>query len=180
MRVVSSRATGGATSLKIRSIDGFKGDMPINGRVWRLWDRTSLEQRCKLSNKMQQFPFIDLFIDLVESALHVSGDKLERLQEHFFDCMYSFGTVRRAALSVQCDTVVSTFKKCPWRWASMSPETCRADSTRSIKISINENCCILLVAYINVRIEFREQLSHCHLLIRTESSVVMGFPWRKP
>jgi len=29
---------------------------------------------------MQQFPFIDLF----ESALHVSGDKLARLQEHFW------------------------------------------------------------------------------------------------
>ena len=34
-------------------------------------------------NKMQQFSFIDLFIDLFESALHVSGDKLAHLQEHF-------------------------------------------------------------------------------------------------
>ena len=32
---------------------------------------------------MQQFPFIDLFIDLFESALYVSGDKLAHLQEHF-------------------------------------------------------------------------------------------------
>jgi len=32
---------------------------------------------------MQQFSFIDLFIDLFESALHVSGDKLAHLQEHF-------------------------------------------------------------------------------------------------
>jgi len=32
---------------------------------------------------MQQIPFIDLFIDLFESALHVSGDKLAHLQEHF-------------------------------------------------------------------------------------------------
>jgi len=26
------------------------------------------------TNKMQQFSFIDLFIDLFESAVHVSGD----------------------------------------------------------------------------------------------------------
>ena len=32
---------------------------------------------------MQQFPLIDLFIDLFEFALHVSGDKLTHLQEHF-------------------------------------------------------------------------------------------------
>jgi len=33
---------------------------------------------------MQQFSFIDLYIDLFESALHVSGDKLTHLQEHFW------------------------------------------------------------------------------------------------
>ena len=32
---------------------------------------------------MQQLSFIDLFIDLFESALHVSGDKLAHHQEHF-------------------------------------------------------------------------------------------------
>ena len=32
---------------------------------------------------MQQFSFIDLFIDLFEPALHVSGDKLVHLQDHF-------------------------------------------------------------------------------------------------
>jgi len=31
---------------------------------------------------MQQFPFIDILIDLFESALHVSGDKLAHLQGH--------------------------------------------------------------------------------------------------
>ena len=39
-------------------------------------------------------------------------------------------------------------QKCSWRRASLSPETCTADSNRSIKRSINENCCALLVAYI--------------------------------
>jgi len=32
---------------------------------------------------MQQFSFIDLFTDLFESALRVSGDNLAHLQEHF-------------------------------------------------------------------------------------------------
>jgi len=32
---------------------------------------------------MQQFPLIDSFIDLFEFSLHVSGDKLAHLQEHF-------------------------------------------------------------------------------------------------
>jgi len=41
-------------------------------------------------------------------------------------------------------------QKCSCRWANLSPETCRADSNISIKRSINENCCILLVAYIVV------------------------------
>jgi len=53
---------------------------------------------------------------------------------------------RSAAISVDCTRAVYTVKKCSWRWASLSPETCRADSNRSI----NENCCILLVAYIVV------------------------------
>jgi len=43
-----------------------------------------------------------------------------------------------------------TVKRCSWRWASLSPETCTADANISIKRSINENCCILLVAYIAV------------------------------
>jgi len=32
---------------------------------------------------MQQFSFIHLYTDLFESALHVSGNKLAHLQEHF-------------------------------------------------------------------------------------------------
>jgi len=33
---------------------------------------------------MQQIPFIDIFIELFVSALHVSGDKLAHFQEHLF------------------------------------------------------------------------------------------------
>jgi len=35
------------------------------------------------TNKMQQLSFIDLFIDLFESAVHASGDKFDHFQEHF-------------------------------------------------------------------------------------------------
>ena len=38
---------------------------------------------------------------------------------------------------------VYTVKNCSWGWASLSPETCRAD----LKSSINEICCILLVCF---------------------------------
>ena len=47
---------------------------------------------------MQQFSFIDLFIHLFESALHVSGDKFAHLQEHFL-------TVYTAL--VQCTDIVA-------------------------------------------------------------------------
>ena len=47
---------------------------------------------------------------------------------------------------------VYAVKKCSWRWVSLSPETCKANSNRSIKRSINGNCCILLVVYIFPRI----------------------------
>jgi hypothetical protein len=107
---------------------------------------------------MQQIPFINLFIDLFKSALHVSGNKLAHLQEHFLTVYTAFCTMHRyCCRSVTTGRqqyryivpkVVYTVKKCSWRWASLSPETCRADSNGWIKRSINENCCILLVAYI--------------------------------
>jgi len=40
---------------------------------------------------MQQIPFIDLF----KSALHVSGDKLAHLLEHFLTVYTAFGTMHR-------------------------------------------------------------------------------------
>jgi len=44
---------------------------------------------------MQQFSFIDLFIDLFVSAVHVSGDKLAHPQEHFLTIYTAFGTMHR-------------------------------------------------------------------------------------
>jgi len=55
---------------------------------------------------------------------------------------------RLAAISVHCTKSCIYSQKCSWRWASLSPETCRADSNISIRRSIYENCCILLLAYI--------------------------------
>jgi len=57
---------------------------------------------------------------------------------------------------VQCTDIAALYRSCiysqkfSWRWASLSSETCRADSNRSIKRSINGICCIWLVAYIIV------------------------------
>jgi hypothetical protein len=53
------------------------------------------------NNKMQQIPFIDFFIDLFESALHDSGDKLAHLQEHFFDCIYRWRTLVSAVMNLR-------------------------------------------------------------------------------
>jgi len=44
---------------------------------------------------MQQIPFVDLFIDLFEFALHVSGDKLARPQEYVLIVCTAFGTMHR-------------------------------------------------------------------------------------
>jgi len=38
---------------------------------------------------------------------------------------------RSTTISVHCTKAVYT-ENCSWRWASLSPETCRADSNRSI------------------------------------------------
>ena len=52
---------------------------------------------------------------------------------------------RSVAISVHCiPKAVYTVKKCSRGWASLSPETCRAD----LKRSINGICCIFLVAYV--------------------------------
>ena len=94
---------------------------------------------------MQQFSFIDLFIDLFESALHVSGDK-----EHFWLHIQVWYNAPVGSNIGALYQPVYAVKKCSWRWAILSPVTCRVDLKRSIKISINENCCIFFVAYIVV------------------------------
>ena len=58
--------------------------------------------------KLQHIPFVDLFIDLFESALYVSGDELANLQEHFFTVYTALvqctdiAADRSAAISVHC------------------------------------------------------------------------------
>jgi len=104
---------------------------------------------------MQQHSFIDLFIDLFESALRVSGDKFAHLQEHFWLYMqlwYNNYLIQLIILFLSNYDYSSHVKilfiliyhysalyqtciysqKSSWRWANLPPETCRADSNRSI------------------------------------------------
>ena len=100
---------------------------------------------------MQQIPFIDLFIDLFKSALHVSGDKFSHPQEHFltvYTVLVQSTDIAADRWQDQCTkSYIYTYSQnCSWGWASLSPETCRAD----LKRSINRICCVLLVAYVVV------------------------------
>ena len=108
------------------------------------------------TNKMQQIPFIDLF----RIGSICFGRQIRPSSGAHFECIYSFGSMHQYccrpaspvgsninALNQSC---VYSQKKCSWRWVSLSPETYRADSDRSIKRSLNRNCCILLFAYIVV------------------------------
>ena len=67
-----------------------------------------------------------------------------------FHCLYRFWYNAPILLptgdKVIVPKTVYTVKILSWGWASLSPETCRAD----LKRSINGICCILLVAYIVV------------------------------
>jgi len=93
---------------------------------------------------MQQFSLIDLFIGLFESAVYVSGDKLAHLQEYFWlyiqllvQCAdiaadrlrwnLSLVTGRQQYWCIVLYQSCIYSQKCSWRWASLSPETCRAD-----------------------------------------------------
>jgi len=64
---------------------------------------------------MQQIPFIDLVIDLFESTVHVSGDKLAHLQEHFLDCIYSFDAMHRYCCRPHCTKSCIYSQKVPLR-----------------------------------------------------------------
>ena len=59
-----------------------------------------IRTRILTTNKIQQIPFIDLF----KSALHVSGDKLAHLQEHFLTVYTAFGTVQCTVIAAELVT----------------------------------------------------------------------------
>ena len=125
--------------------------------------RAPLEQRCKqptrrnkfrlliFSNQFYMFratnsPILSstfwLYIQLLVQCTDIAADRWPR---H-----------RSAAISVHCTErcIYSLKKNCSWGWASLSPGKCRADWNRSEKKSINEHCCIFLVAYIDNLCEF--------------------------
>ena len=96
------------------------------------WDRASLEQRSKKPTGCNTFSLL-IYLNLLYfdttpryccRPVTPVGSNIGALYQ---SCIYS--------------------QKCSWRRACLSPETCRADSNRSIKRSINENCCTLSVAY---------------------------------
>ena len=69
------------------------------------------------------------FINLFNSALHVSGDKFALHQEHFLTVYTAFGTMHR-----QCCRPVSRL-----RW-NLSPETCRAEIKRLMNEKVVASC----------------------------------------
>ena len=96
------------------------------------------------------------FINIFNSSLHISGDKFAHLQEQFFLTVYTvFGTmhrnccrpVPRGAGLQQCRCIVPkavyTVNKCSWRWANLSPETCRAELKRLINENVVASCWLL-------------------------------------
>ena len=131
-------------------------------RFWCLWDRASLEQRCKQPTRCNKFRLLiflnqlymfwatispilmstfGLYIQLLVQCTDIAADRWQGWD----------GTRSHLNLVTgrqQCRCIVPkdvyTVKKCSWGWASLSPEICRADLNRSI----NGICCILLVAYI--------------------------------
>ena len=78
------------------------------------------------------------FIRLFKSALHVSGDKFAHSQEHFltiYSFWYNEPTLLPTGSSVGAlyQKLYIQSKKFSWGWATLSPETCRADLKTLIK-----------------------------------------------
>jgi len=121
------------------------------------------EHRCKQPTKCNNFHLL-IYLNLLYMSLATNSP----ICRSTFDCLYSFGAMHRYCcqlvrglssiwnLSLVGSNISALYQsciysqKCSWRWANLLPETYRADSNRSIKRSINKNCCILLVAYIIV------------------------------
>ena len=127
-----------------------------------MWDRASLEQRCEQPTRCNT---LRLLIFFNQHHMFRAGDKLANPHERFLtvytalvqctdiaadrwqgsDSILNLVTGRqRYVYRCIVPKAVYTVKKRSWGWASLLPETCRADWKRSI----NGICCILLVAYI--------------------------------
>ena len=120
---------------------------------------------------------------IFESAIHVSGDKLSHLQEHFLTVYTDFGTMNRyccrPVIRLRWSSVGSNigglYKKL-YIQSKSAPEdgrVCRSKHVKqiqisSIKRSINENCCFLLFADIIELSKFNPSDAElnriCHLL----------------
>jgi hypothetical protein len=109
-------------------------------------------QRCKQPTRYNIFHLL-IFLLIYLNLLCMFPATNSPIIRSTLDCIYTFGTIHRYCCNISAlyQTCIYSLK-CSWWWAILSPETCRADSNRSIKRSINEKCCILLVAYIIVLI----------------------------
>jgi len=121
--------------------------------IWRLCDRAAPVQWHQQPTRCSNICFIDSF----KLAVHVSSNNFAHLQKHF-DCIYSFLEQctdcavcyrpvthigwnhpmcvtgrQQTAESVHCSKKLYIQSKCSWRWAKLSPATCRASLKESIK-----------------------------------------------
>jgi len=102
-----------------------------------------------VTNKVQQIPFIDIF----ESVLHVSGDKLAHHQEHFLTVYTAFGTTHRYCCRPVSSSIGASYQTLYIQSKSAPGDgrVCRPKHVEVIlKRSINGNCCMLSVAHIVV------------------------------
>jgi len=93
-------------------------------------------QRWKQPTRCNNFRLL-IFLLTYLNLLYMFRVKNSPIFRRSFDCIYRYccWPVTRSPVS---SNIGIYSQKTSWRWASFSPETCRADSNRSIKISINE------------------------------------------
>ena len=171
----------------IMKTNSYKYSQPqtAHGWFWSLcsWDRASLEQRCKQPTRWNKFRLLIFLIQLymfratnppiprstfwlyIQLLVQCSDIAADRWQGWDGTQVHLNLVTGRQQYRCTVPKAVYTVKKCYWRWASLSPETCRAE----LKRSINGICCILLVAYI-VRLHVKYRHYFCHILTKLEFS----------
>ena len=111
----------------------------------KLCDHVSLVQLCDHVSLVQYHQPTRCskicFIDSFRLALHVLGDSFAHLQEHFVytafwnnvPTLLSVADWQQTGESVLFSKKLYIQSKCSWRWAKLSPKTCRASLKESIK-----------------------------------------------
>ena len=120
----------------------------------QLFDSDILNRRCKQPTRCKKFRLL-IFLLIYLNLLYILRATNSPIFRGTFWLYVQFWYNAPILLSTgqqqyRCvvPKAVYTAKKYSWRWASLSPETCRTNSYRSIRRSINGICCNLLVSYI--------------------------------